>query len=204
MRGRIAVALALAGGLIFSAQAQTTVAQQPPAARKPAPAFVLYHLLFRHLTELHNRASASNGDTASSRDPALLYKHALSLNDADYSKLLVIAKDCEAAVAHDDQQARAIIQQARSEHPGGKIAAGGQLPAVPDSLRTLQADRNNVINAAIARMNRELSPGASSHVQGFIATRLAPRSGSAKLSKPHQRIGANPTTPVSNGSPANQ
>jgi hypothetical protein len=200
---QIAAFLVLAGALNFSTKAQSTAAQPSPAAPPPAPTFVLYHLLFRHLTELHNGAAAGNGAAAASSDRALLYKHALSLNDSDYHKLLSIANDCEAAVAQDDQQARAIIQQARSQYPGGKVPAGGQLPAVPDSLKTLQAHRNNLINGAVARMHHELSQAAVSQLDGFIGSHFAPRSSTTKLSLPHPRTRGNPSTAASNGSAVN-
>jgi hypothetical protein len=175
-----------------SSEAQTPSATGPgttasaPSTLNPAPQYLLYHLFFRHLAALQNAAQSSGAASAPSTaaNRALVYKHVLALNDAEYQTLLAVARACEDSVAQDDTKARAIIRQMRSQYPGGKIPAGTPLPALPDSLIALQAHRNAIIHNAITDLQQQLPSASSGQINKFIYTHFGPRSRIQHLALP--------------------
>jgi hypothetical protein len=103
-----------------------------------------YSHIFRHVIYLLENGEPSSVPGAPSPSIAHFYVDRAGATADENSILIANAKAWKAEVDPIDLQAHNIVAAIHAQTPGGKLAPGQGLPAVPQVLRDLQAQRDAV------------------------------------------------------------
>jgi hypothetical protein len=140
----------------------------------PLPESVKYWVLFRHMAALEKKAAAvekSGGDGVPYRT---LVRASARLTDTQAAQLSSIAADCLARVEEKDREAIAIIRAARALTPRGRLEKDAVAPEPPAELKRLQAERDEILDAARADLHRAFGDKEFARFQGFVDDKIAP------------------------------
>lgn len=186
---RIAVALltlGLALGAFALNRQQHASAARPAEGGQPAapgqangqgiPEHVTYDVLFRQMAALKKKADEldSRGVDGADELRKFVYREA-KLNEKQAEKLDKIQSEYMGVVEKMDAKARKIIQEARAQHPHGRLAEGQALPEPPQELKALQNKRNNLTLQARAFVREALGEQDFQRFGQFVKERVADR-----------------------------
>ncbi len=129
----------------------STPTPQPAEAlfvsREAMPPERMYWQLFKHIGTIKQKQSSLQAQGESSTLTST-YSKELGLNAPQAQTLENQADNCLQQVQVFDQQAEAIIDEARSHYPGGRLDEGAKPPPPPAQLYALQQQKNKVVLAA--------------------------------------------------------
>jgi hypothetical protein len=168
----LSVLLAMIVGFSTTAPRIQKAASQDSSNPVNRPA-VLYGAFFDLVVELQKQAaelelSGERGESLRGyvRDQA-------NLNDYEDRKMAEIAANCVEEMSRQDARALAVIQQFRSQFPGGKVPVGAKLPPPPPELRVLQEGRNQIILDARNKLRDELGQTGFDKVARFAERNIS-------------------------------
>lgn len=198
---RISVIRFLALALISAstAFAQTlpppTPAQPTQAQASPVPTPVLYRFFFRRLATLDATATNLDSQGKNGNDLRNYYQTLLGLTAAETALLKQNGATCVTAVQQLDQQAQAIIQEARAALPGGALTSASALPPPDPRLEQLTQQRDAVTNSQIQNLQATLAAATFSRIDNYVKTQLASQVSDAPIVQ-HPPSGAPPVPPA--------
>jgi hypothetical protein len=152
------VPLMLAFGVfsIASPSQGQQVSQAPAAHTAYMPDQRYYSHVFTHINYLLEYGEPALAPGQPSPSVAGFYVKRVGATDEENLKFIAIAKAWKSEVDPIDSQARGIIQSIRAQTPGGKLAPGQALPAVPQTLLDLQAKRDAATLKYVATLHSQL------------------------------------------------
>jgi hypothetical protein len=136
----------------------------------PKPrAAVVYGGFFQLVVDLQKHASELESDGANSDSVRGYVQTEVNLSDNDMAKVNDVAARCVELVAQQDNKALAVIQEFKSQFPGGRIPKGVHLPPPPSELKTLQDERDQIILAAKNELENSVGAAASEKIARFAS-----------------------------------
>lgn len=205
---RIAAALLLlalaSGAFVFSRQDRVSAAKPAPGTQAAAaaaaqangqgiPEHVTYDVLFRQIAAFKRKADDLDRRGGGGDDLRKYVYHEAKLSDEQARKLDKIQSDYMRVVAKMDDKAKKIIEEARAQHPHGRLQEGQPLPEPPQQLMALQEKRNNLTMQARALVREALGEQEFQRFGEFVKEHIA-----AKL-KPIEPRGGRPVGPGEQG-----
>jgi hypothetical protein len=173
---RLALATVLSLALFLPAWMPSAATDEPPkkGIAEPLPESVKYWVLFRHVTALEAKAKALEKRGEDGAPYRSVYRLSAKLTETQSSQLSSIAADCVARVEEKDREALAIIRAARARTPRGQLKKDAAPPEAPAELKTLQMERDELIDAAREDLRRTLGDKEFTRFQGFVDDKVAP------------------------------
>lgn len=134
------------------------------------PLPILYRHFFAHMRQLDREAaqmdrmdkSGNNG-----RKYRRYYQQRLGFSDAQFSYVRHAAQDTQ-KTDEIDQQAQEIIANFRSQIAHGSTSGDGSMPPVPQKLRDLKKQRDEILSSQIAQLKQQLGPKASAEMDSLV------------------------------------
>jgi hypothetical protein len=168
----VSVLLAVIVGFSTTAPRIQKAASRDSSTPVNRPA-VLYGAFFELVVELQKQAAEL--ELSGERGESLrgYVQDQANLNDKDARKLAEIAANCVEEMSRQDARALAVIQQFRSQFPGGKVPVGTKLPPPPPELRVLQEGRNQIILDGRNRLRGELGQTGFDKVARFAESNVS-------------------------------
>ncbi|MFL6195538.1 MAG: hypothetical protein ACJ75H_15285 [Thermoanaerobaculia bacterium] len=153
-----------------------SAAEGPPPKPTAAalPESIKYWVLFRHLTTLEAKATEVEKRGQDGAPYRSVYRAGAKLTDAQAARLSSIAADCVASVEEKDREALSIIRAARALAPRGRLEKDAVPPEPPAELKRLQAERDELIDAAREDLHRAFGDKEFARFQGFVDEKIAP------------------------------
>lgn len=184
---RITVALLMLalvlGAFALSKQEHVSAARPADNGHSSAPAqangqgipeHVTYDVLFRQIAALKKKADEleSRGVDGGNELRKFVYREA-KLDDKQAEKLDKIQSEYMSVVEKMDAKAKKIIQEARAQHPHGRLAEGQALPEPPQELKAIQNKRNNLTLQARSFVREALGEQEFQRFGQFVKERVA-------------------------------
>lgn len=169
-------AVLITGAFTFARQVRqqaTPQGQSAPAQNPAVPSYVVYRHLFRHIVLLGRQADQEDGQGRDGSSYRSLYKRLAKLSDQQAATLNSVALDCDRAVEQKEEQIKSVIDKARAAYPGGKLEKGQTTPAPPAELKTLQGERQNIIQAAVNRLRASFGEQEFARFDQFVQQNVA-------------------------------
>jgi len=159
-----------------SQPAQTNPREGQPAPPESAevPEHVLYGQVFRHVKELHRKASEEERQGRDGAQFRRLYRSMARLDDRQASLLDQIAAETNGEIEKLNARAVRIISEVRAKHPDGKLAPGEQPPAPPAELSELSAQRRDLILRGRERLRSVFGEEEFQRFDRFVRENLKP------------------------------
>jgi hypothetical protein len=160
--------------------ARPAVGDQPSAPAQAngqeIPEHVTYDVLFRQIDALKKKAAEldSRGIDGGGELRKFVYREA-KLDDKQAEKLDKIQTEYMGVVEKMDAKAKKIIQEARAQHPHGRLAEGQPLPEPPQELKALQNKRNNLTLQARSFVREALGEQEFQRFGQFVKEHIADR-----------------------------
>lgn len=171
------------------AQPNPREGQPAPPESAEAPEHVVYGQVFRHVKELHRKASEEERQGRDGAQFRGLYRRMARLDDRQASLLDQIAAETNGEVEKLNARAVRIISEVRAKHPDGKLAPGEQPPAPPAELAELSTRRRDLILQGRERLRSVFGEEEFQRFDRFVRENLKP--GIRRLDNP----GAGPRGP---------
>lgn len=172
--GLFALAL-LAGTVAFNtsaARSPKAASQDTPALPAKPPAAVVYSAFFHFVVGLQQHAAELEREGEKGDSLRVYVQTQAGLSDHEARKLDEIATACIEKVARQDARALAVIEEFRSQFPGGKIPAGTKVPSPPPELKVLQQERDQIILAARRKLATVMGETGFGKVEEFAERRI--------------------------------
>ena len=168
----LSVLLAMIVGFSTTAPRVQKASSQDSSTRVNRPA-VLYGAFFDLVVELQKQAAELELSGESGESLRGYVRDQANLNDYEDRKMAEIAAACVEEMSRQDARALAVIQQFRSQFPGGKVPVGAKLPPPPPELRALQEGRNQIILDARNKLRDELGQTGFDKVARFAERNIS-------------------------------
>jgi hypothetical protein len=125
------------------------------AAQNPSvklPEHVKYYFVLRHIALLNQEAAEAERKGEDSTKYRQHYKNFAALKDGQVGTLNQIAADCLREMVPLDARVKQLVSESRAKLPGGKLEAGQPFPQGSSELKQLDAERDQVMQRAYARL----------------------------------------------------
>ena len=154
--------------LLILSSAMNLLAQSSVPAPGQVPLPALYEGLIRNLAAVSRQSDAL--DSAGNKSHKLKQGvcDTLAVGSSDCSLIFRIAVATAAQLEALDQQAQAIINGIRSQHPHKPQADGTVLPAPPPELSHLQTQRDSVVKVAAGALQQQLTAGGAAALGNYL------------------------------------
>ena len=132
------------------------VSQAPAVQSTDMPDRRYYSHIFTHINYLLEQGEPAVAQGQPSPSVARFYMERAGATEDENQKLITIARAWKREVDPIDSEAHSMIQAIRAQTPGGRLAPGQSLPAVPQALLDLQAQRDAVTLKYAASLHSQL------------------------------------------------
>ena len=168
----------LASGFFGQTTAGTPPGNGPPVPSIPVrppsniPTPILYRIFFQHIVAVDGVAANldAQGKPGGS-DFRAWYQNSIRLSDQDTAALKQNAAACTQAVAAQEVQIKAIVDQFHAANP--KLPKSGTLPPPPPQLQLLVQGRTDITNGCIQTLQSALSAGTFTKVDSYVRYRFS-------------------------------
>ena len=136
---------------------------------KPVPPTLpnLYRHFFAYQLHLDRKADELEKQGKNAQEFRTRYQKRIGLSDASYAALRTSARSLESKLAAKDAEAVKIIQAERQAN-AARVAAGGALPPVPDTLIQKQKERDGIINDEVTNFRSQLTSDERTRMDKFL------------------------------------
>jgi hypothetical protein len=135
-------------------------------------------LLYRHFFAFQNYLDRmADSEQKSGKDGSALRHYnqkKLEFSDAQFGHVRAAAQGLEALLKVQDAKAARVIQAERARFPHGKLTREADLPPASAELKALQAERDSIIESAVATLKAALGPQAADKLDTFLSRDFAP------------------------------
>jgi hypothetical protein len=177
----------VAAGVVIWGQTTNRVAQSAstPVARGIPDGFLYWHFL-NHLKHLEGRArnpQRKPGDETLGE----YYKTKLKLNEGEYSTLLGLARECEAETNAHMLRRKETINRLRAQYPGGKIASRDNPPPLPDEVKQLQKEYEDLLAKFSNKVKLALGPTKMNELSAYLKNEFGRQLRVRKVDLPREK-----------------
>jgi hypothetical protein len=148
--------------------------KQQAVASSPLPRPVLYWMLCLHVQALRKQADLLEAENKDGHPYRHHYKLVANLSDELEAKFNQIVDDTLRDVGQLDSEAKAIIDEYHSRVPGGILQPGQTPPPLPPQLKTMQAQKDRMLEAAYQRLQEAFGEKEFARFDGYLRTNLEP------------------------------
>jgi hypothetical protein len=178
---------------------ELTYGQSPGQSRLPAapqasqqqpsqaiPESYLYRHFLAHLKHLEDKARNPNAKPGEEK-LNLHYRQQLQLSEGEYQILLKTANDFDKEMSLHLARRKQTIDRLHAQGPPRQLASRDQIPSLPDEVKQLQREYDDLLAKYAARVKRELSPAKNSQMTAFLNRELGPQMKVLKVDIPRER-----------------
>ena len=157
------------GSLIFRQQPK-----QQAQAQSPLPRHVRYWFLALHIQALRKQADILEAKRENGDPYRHHYKLAANLSDEQEAILNAVVDDTLRDVGQLDAEAKAITDEYHAKVPGGILKQGQTPPPLPPQLKTMQAQKEQMLEAAYVRLQESLGEKEFARFDTYLRENLEP------------------------------
>jgi len=129
---------------------------------------VLYRHFLAYQLHLDRRADELKKAGRNGEDFRTHYQKKIGLSDTAYTTLRASALRLEAKLAAKDAEAAKVIQAERQANAGRVGLGFGGPPPLPETLKQMQKDRDDMINAEVTNLRSQLTPSETTRLDWFL------------------------------------
>jgi hypothetical protein len=166
--------------------AQTGMRTEQHAQAVPPTLPVLYRHFLAYQLHLDRRADELKKAGRNGEDFRTHYQKAIGLSDTAYATLRASALGLEAKLAAKDAEAAKVIQAERQANAGRIQLGFGGPPPLPETLKQMQKDRDDIINAEMTNLRSQLTPGETARLDRFLTEEFSKSVTSQTVLPPHE------------------
>lgn len=163
--------------LVIDQSTATSVSGKMPPIQQnttAVPIPILYKHFFAHVRQLDNEADQLDKSGKNGGKYRQYYQQQLGFSDAQFNYVRTAAHNTQQA-DNIDQKAKQIIVEFRKKIAEGSTANDGSLPPIPQELRDLKIQRDQLLSSQIAQLKQQLGPKASETLDHLIQTSFTSR-----------------------------
>jgi hypothetical protein len=168
------VCLTVTTAAIYSKGSYIFQQQPKQQAQSPLPRHVRYWFLCLHVQALRKQADLLEAENKDGYPYRHHYKLVANLSNEQEVIFNAIVDDTLRAVGQLDAEAKAITDEYQAKVPGGILKPGQNPPPLPPQLRTMQQQKDQMLEAAYLRLQEAFGEKEFARFDMYLRENLEP------------------------------